>query len=114
MGAMKTPRYIAALSIAATVAVAAPAYAADSAPPLKGGRELTRIGGHSLPYVSSVKETGMSQAGTVTVRPRLTKVAVRLMRHYKRTNMKVGLGTLREDGYLWSDPGDWGHTVVVR
>lgn len=56
----------------------------------------------------------MSQAGTVTVRPRLTKVAVRLMRHYKRTNMKVGLGTLREDGYLWSDPGDWGHTVVVR
>jgi hypothetical protein len=157
---MNTTRYIAALTAAAAVAAAAPAYAAEGAPPLKGGvhchhvlkkryrlssvvkhgmpikivcdgparfidvpefmamtpqmRELTRIGGHSLPYVSSVKETGMSQAGTVTVRPRLTKVAVRVMRHYKRTKMKVGLGTLREDGYLWSDPGDWGHTVVVR
>jgi hypothetical protein len=33
---------------------------------------------------------------------------------YRKTKLKVGLGTLREDGYFWSDPGDWGHTVVVR
>jgi hypothetical protein len=158
---MKATRYITVLSIAAVTALAAaPAYASDSAPPLKGGvhchqvlkkryrlksvikhgmpikitcdgparffaqpdframtpqdRDLTVIGGHTALPVATSKETGLSQAGTKTVRPRLTKVAIRVMKRYKRTKMLVGLGTLREDGYFWSDPGDWGHTVVVR
>jgi hypothetical protein len=156
-----TTRYIAALSAVAAIAAAAtPAYAADSAPPLKGGvhcqqvlkkayrlksvinhgmpikitcdgparffaqpdfmantqqdRDLTVIGGHTALPVATARETGLAQAGTKTVRPRLTKVAIRVIKRYKKTKTKVGLGTLREDGYFWSDPSDWSHTVVVR
>ena len=36
------------------------------------------------------------------------------MRKYKTTRMKVGMGTLREDGAVWSDPADWSRTVVRR
>lgn len=77
-------------------------------------RDLTVLGGHTTLMVGIAKETGMSQAGTVSYRPRLTKVAIRVIKRYKRTKLESGLGTLRADGYFWSDPGDWGHTVIVR
>jgi hypothetical protein len=56
----------------------------------------------------------MSAAGTITVRPRITRVAVRIMSRYRKTKIKVGMGTQREDGAFWSEPGDWGRTVIVR
>jgi hypothetical protein len=56
----------------------------------------------------------MSEAGTVTVRPTFTKLGLRIMRKYKRTKIRIGMGTQREDGHFWSDPGDWSATVVVR
>jgi hypothetical protein len=36
------------------------------------------------------------------------------LRHHKRTRILVGLGTEREDGHFWSDPGDWTYTTLVR
>jgi hypothetical protein len=77
-------------------------------------RDLTIAGGHHHLYVSKVKERGLKAAGTFTVRPRLTRVAIRIMRKYKTTKMKVGMGTLRDDGAFWSDPADWSRTVVRR
>src|SRR4051812_31839484 len=77
-------------------------------------RDLTIAGGHHHLYVSKVHERGLAAAGTVTVRPRLTRVAIRIMRKYRTTKMKVGMGTQREDGAFWSDPADWSRTVVRR
>ena len=77
-------------------------------------RDLTVIGGHTALPVGGCKETGLSEAGTKTVRPTFTKVAIRVMKRYKKTKILVGLGSLRESGYFESGPGDWGHTVVKR
>jgi hypothetical protein len=77
-------------------------------------RELTDLTGHGTPAISSVRRIEMKSAGTVTVRPRITPLGLRVMRHYPKTKLKIGLGTLREDGNLWSDPGDWSYAVVVR
>jgi hypothetical protein len=77
-------------------------------------RDLTIAGGHSIPAISRVTEQSMSEAGTVTVRPTFTKLGLRIMRKYKRTKIRIGMGTQREDGRFWSDPGDWSGTVVLR
>jgi hypothetical protein len=77
-------------------------------------RDLTIAGGHSIPAISRVKERSMSEAGTVTVRPTFTKLGIRIMRRYPKTKIKIGLGTEREDGHFWSEPGDWSRTLVKR
>ena len=61
-----------------------------------------------------MRQRGLKAAATLTVRSRLTRVAIRIMRKYKATKMKVGMGTQREDGAFWSDPADWSRTVVRR
>jgi hypothetical protein len=77
-------------------------------------RDLSDASPNSIPAIAGVKETSMSEAGTVTVRPRFTKLALKIMRRYPKTKLLVGMATMREDGHYWSDPADWSRTVVVR
>ena len=103
---MKITPLATALTIATAAVAAAPA-AADS-PPVKGG-------GHTaLPVSKGIRPVKLDGAGTVTLRPRITRVAMKVMRRYRKTKIKVGLGVEREDGRMWSDPGDWSRTALVR
>jgi hypothetical protein len=77
-------------------------------------RDLTDISGDGYKAPGRTGTYELEAAGTLTVRPRFRPFAVRIMRRYPRTKIKIGLGTLREDGEFWSDPGDWSRTVVVR
>jgi hypothetical protein len=77
--------------------------------------DLMDIGGHiALPVSKGIRPVKLAGAGTVTLRPRITRVAMKVMRRYRKTKIKVGLGVEREDGRMWSDPGDWSRTVLVR
>jgi hypothetical protein len=76
--------------------------------------DLLDISGNGYKAPARTQPSSLSAAGTFTVRPRFNRFAVRIMRRYPRTKIKVGLGTLREDGSFWSDPGDWSRTVIVR
>lgn len=76
--------------------------------------DLLEMFGHGIPAVSSVKKASMDAAGTVTVRPRLRPFAIKIARRYAKTKVRTGLGTMREDGRFWSEPGDWSGTVLVR
>lgn len=76
--------------------------------------DLLEMFGHGIPAISIVKEASMHAAGTVTVRPRLRPFAIRIARRYAKTRIRIGLGTLREDGHFWSEPGDWAGTVLLR
>ena len=77
-------------------------------------RDLTAISGNGYKAPARVREAELSAAGTLTVRPRFNRFAIRIMRRYRRTKIRIGLGTLREDGSFWSEPRDWSRTVVVR
>ena len=69
--------------------------------------------GARRPPIVRSKRANLAEAGTVTLRPRFTKVGKKILRHHKRTKILVGLGTEREDGHYWSDPGDWAYTKLV-
>ena len=43
-------------------------------------RDLTIAGGHHALLVSTSRERGLKAAGTLTIRPRLTRAAIRIMR----------------------------------
>jgi hypothetical protein len=87
-----------------------PNFAANSA----ADRELYETYGSHIPAVARAKRASLTEAGTITVRPTFTKPAKKILRHHKRTRILVGLGTEREDGHFWSDPGDWSYTALVR
>jgi hypothetical protein len=77
-------------------------------------RDLTVIGGHTALTIGRTRNSRLTAAGTLTVRPRISKLGLKISRKYRRTKLVVGLGTEREDGAFWSSPGDWGRTVMVR
>jgi hypothetical protein len=70
-------------------------------------------GARRLPKART-KYAKLTEAGSITVRPRFTKVGAKILRHHARTKILIGLGTLREDGRYWSDPGDWAHTTLKK
>ena len=76
--------------------------------------ELAETYGGHYPVLSKGKRVTVKKAGTVTLRPRWTKAALKILGHHRRTKILVGLGTMRTDGHYWSDPGDWGHSVIRR
>jgi hypothetical protein len=76
--------------------------------------DLLDISGSGYKAPAKTQPSSLTAAGTFTVRPRFKRFALRIMRRYPKTKIKVGLGTLREDGSFWSDPGDWSRTVIVR
>ena len=76
--------------------------------------ELAETYGSHYPALAKAKLVTLEEAGTVTVRPRWTKAALKILSHHRRTKISVGLGTMRTDGHYWSDPGDWGHSVIRR
>jgi hypothetical protein len=77
-------------------------------------REYDHLYGARRPAKARMKRAKLTEAGTVTLRPRFTKVGANILRHHKRTRIIIGLGTLREDGRYWSSPGDWSYTKLVR
>jgi hypothetical protein len=87
-----------------------PDFSATSA----ADRELYETYGSHIPAVAKAKEVELDEAGAITVRPRFTKVGRRILGHHAKTKILVGLGTMRTDGHYWSDPGDWGETVIRR
>jgi hypothetical protein len=135
---MKIMRLIPPLTIlAVTGAVASSAHAADQgSPPLTGGvhcdgparffampdfaamtpqsRDLTVAGGHTALTIGRVRTEKLTEAGTLTVRPRISKLGLKISRKYRKTSLIIGLAAEREDGSFWRDPGDWGRTVMVR
>jgi hypothetical protein len=76
--------------------------------------ELAETYGSHYPALANTKRVTLEQAGTVTVRPRWTKAALKILGHHRKTKILIGLGTMRTDGHYWSDPGDWGHSRIVR
>jgi hypothetical protein len=77
-------------------------------------REYDHLYGARRPAKARMKRAKLTEAGTVTLRPRFTKVGANILPHHKRTRIIIGLGTLREDGRYWSSPGDWSYTKLVR
>jgi len=75
---------------------------------------LAELYPNGTPNIARVSPTSMDAAGTVTVRPRFTRTALRIMGKYKKTKLLIGMATLREDGSFWSEPGDWDYARVVR
>ena len=76
--------------------------------------ELAETYGGHYPALAKAKRVTLKEAGTVTVRPRWTKAALKILGHHRKTKILIGLGTMRTDGHYWSDPGDWGHSKIVR
>jgi hypothetical protein len=76
--------------------------------------ELAHTYGGHYPALAKPKYVTVGQAGTVTVRPRWSKAALKILAHHKRTKIIIGLGTMRTDGSYWSGPHDWGHSAIRR
>ena len=76
--------------------------------------ELAETYGGHYPALAKAKRVALKEAGTITVRPRWTKAALKIFGHHRKTKIIVGLGTMRTDGRYWSGPGDWGHSRIVR
>jgi hypothetical protein len=76
--------------------------------------ELAETYGGHYPALAKPKFAKLSEAGTITLRPRWTKAARKILSHHARTKIFVMLGTMRTDGHYWSGPKDWGHSKVVR
>jgi hypothetical protein len=76
--------------------------------------EMAETYGSHYPVLSKGKTVTVKQAGTITLRPRWTKPALKILSHHRKTKIIVGLGTMRTDGHYWSDPGDWGHSAIRR
>jgi hypothetical protein len=76
--------------------------------------ELAETYGSHYPSLAKAKFVTLEQAGTVTVRPRWTKAAIKILSHHRKTKVIVGLGTMRTDGHYWSGPRDWGHATIRR
>jgi hypothetical protein len=80
----------------------------------KASIEYDETYGAHRPPVARAKNATLTKAGTVTLKPRFTKVGAKILRHHAKTKVLVALGTLREDGHYWSDPGDWAHTTLKK
>ena len=80
----------------------------------KASIEYDHLYGARRPPKARIKYGTLDQAGSVTLRPRFTKVGAKIMRKFKSTRILIGLGTLREDDQYWSSPGDWASTKLVR
>jgi hypothetical protein len=80
----------------------------------KASQEYDHLYGAKRPAKVKIKYGKLTAAGTVTLRPRFTKVGANILRKFKRTRIIVGLGTVREDGRYWSSPGDWSYTTLIR
>jgi hypothetical protein len=76
--------------------------------------ELAETYGGHYPALAKPKYAKLSEAGTITLRPRWTKAARKILSHHARTKIFVMLGTMRTDGHYWSGPKDWGPSKVVR
>jgi hypothetical protein len=76
--------------------------------------ELAETYGSHYPAVARAVRTKLTDAGSMTVRPKFTKAGKKILKHHKRTKILVGLGTMRTDGRYWSDPGDWAYTTLIR
>jgi hypothetical protein len=115
------------IAAAAALAVAAPNALADGSPPIKDGVKcsmkikrtlpLAKVLRHGLP----VKVT-CDGAARFLVMPDFAAMS-KASQEYdhptahtarKSTRILTGLGTLREDGHYWSDPGDWAYTRLNR
>ena len=86
----------------------------DFAAMSKASIEYDHLYGARRPPKARIKYGKLAEAGSVTLRPRFTKVGAKIMRRFKSTRILVGLGTLREDERYWSSPGDWAYTKLVR
>jgi hypothetical protein len=86
----------------------------DFAAMSKASIEYDHLYGARRPPKARIKYGKLTEAGTVTLRPRFTKVGAKIMRKFRSTRILVGLGTLREDDRYWSSPGDWAYTKLVR
>jgi hypothetical protein len=86
----------------------------DFAAMSKASIEYDHLYGARRPPKAKIKYGELTAAGSVTLRPRFTKVGAKIMRRFKSTRILVGLGTLREDDRYWSSPGDWAYTKLVR
>jgi hypothetical protein len=86
----------------------------DFAAMSKASIEYDHLYGARRPAKARMKRATLTEAGTITLRPRFTKVGAKILRRFKSTRILVGLGTLREDDRYWSDPGDWAYTKLVR
>jgi len=80
----------------------------------KASIEYDHLYGARRPPKAKIKYGTLDAAGSVTLKPRFTKVGAKIMRRFKSTKIIVGLGTLREDDRYWSSPGDWSYTKLVR
>lgn len=76
--------------------------------------EVAETYGSHYPVIAHAKKAKLTGAGTITLRPRFTKPAKKILRHHAKTKINVALGTMREDGHYWSDPGDWAYTTLER
>jgi hypothetical protein len=76
--------------------------------------ELAETYGSHYPVLAKAKRVTLKEAGTITVRPRWTKAALKILGHHRKTKIIIGLGTMRTDGRYWSGPSDWGHSKIVR
>ena len=76
--------------------------------------ELAETYGGHYPALAKAKKVTLKEAGTITVRPRWTKAALKILAHHRKTKIIIGLGTMRTDGSYWSGPGDWGHSKILR
>jgi hypothetical protein len=76
--------------------------------------ELAETYGGHYPALAKAKRVALKEAGTITVRPRWTKAALKILAHHRSTKIIIGLGTMRTDGRYWSGPGDWGHSKILR
>ena len=127
---MKTTPLIALLTIAAAATTAAPA-AGSGAPRVKGGVEchqvlkrsykLSQVVRHGVPIkitcTGAARFFAVPEFVAMTQQDRdLTDIGGHSIPPVSttRTKIKVGMGTQREDGAFWSEPGDWGRTVIVR
>jgi hypothetical protein len=86
----------------------------DFAAMSKASIEYDHLYGARRPPKARIKYGKLAEAGTITLRPRFTKVGAKIMRRFKSTRILVGLGTLREDDRYWSSPGDWAYTKLIR
>jgi hypothetical protein len=80
----------------------------------KASIEYDHLYGARRPPKAKIKYGTLTAAGSITLKPRFTKVGAKIMRKFKSTRIIVGLGTLREDDRYWSSPGDWSYTKLVR
>ena len=80
----------------------------------KASIEYDHLYGARRPPKAKIKYGTLTAAGSITLKPRFTKVGAKIMRKFNSTRIIVGLGTLREDDRYWSSPGDWSYTKLVR